>query len=314
MKFIAEKNGRLDAALADAFGSRYSRHRLKKGIEEGAVAVNSARARKGGMRVKIGDRIAVDEAKIPLPPDERHPTPVPALPLEVIYEDEDCVVVNKPSGILTHPTATRLEGTLAGALLARYPAIAVVGESPLRPGIVHRLDEGTSGLLVVAKTQFAFEFLKRQFAGRNVRKTYLALVEGNPEEKEGVIEYAIRPSSKNPAKRIAIKQILLRGTETAKKRSVRAAETRYRVVESYGNKFALFELHPKTGRTHQIRVHVAAIGHPVVGDKLYGSKTPAPRLMLHAVHLEFVRPNGKPISLESPLPENFKEFLRNIKT
>lgn len=312
MEFIAEKNGRLDVILTGALQEGLSRHRIKRTIESGAVSVNGVVAAKAGMKVKMGDRIVMDKIKIPPPPEERRPSPAPALPLDILYEDDDCLVINKPSGLLTHPTPTRLEGTLAGALLARYPALASVGESPVRPGIVHRLDEGTSGLLVVAKTQLAFEFLKRQFMGRTVRKTYLALVDGNPAQKEGVIEYAIRPSSMNPAKRVAVRKPVPAGTEM-KKKSVREAETRYRVVESFGNRFALLELHPKTGRTHQIRVHLAAIGHPVVGDTLYSSKTPAPRQLLHAARLEFIRPNHKPISLESPLPEDFRSFLGALR-
>lgn len=313
MEFIAEKNGRLDAILADVLSKEHSRHRIKKGVENGAIVVNGAIVAKGSKKVKVGDRVTVNVGKMPPHTKDIRPVPAPSLPLDIVYEDEDCLVVNKPAGVLTHPTATRLTGTLAGALLARYPALAAVGESPLRPGIVHRLDEGTSGLLVVAKTQKAFEFLKRQFMGRTVRKTYLALVDGNPTQKEGVIEYAIRPSSTNPAKRVAIKRIPPRGTEVTEKKSVREAETRYHVIESFGNRYALVELHPKTGRTHQIRVHLAAIGHPVVGDTLYGSKTPAPRQLLHAAHLEFERPDHKILKLESPLPEDFQKFLKQLK-
>lgn len=312
MEFIAKTNGRLDAILVDALGETFSRHRVKKAIDNAAVSVNGAPAAKAGVKVKTGDRVTIDETRIPLPVAERRPAPAPSVPLDVRYEDDDCLVVVKPAGLLTHPTATRLEGTLAGALLARYPALASVGESPMRPGIVHRLDEGTSGLLVVAKTKTAFEFLKRQFMGRNVKKTYLALVEGNPKEKEGVITYAIRPSSKNPAKRIAVRKPIPRGSEVLEKTSVREAETRYRVRESFGNRYALLELYPKTGRTHQLRVHLAAIGHPVVGDTLYGAK-PAERLMLHAARLEFERPNHKPLALDAPLPGDFEKVLDSLE-
>lgn len=312
MEFVADKNGRLDAILLSLLPQDHSRHRIKRAIEGGAVMVNGATKLKAGTKVKLGDRVIVNEGKIPPPPEERLPVPAPTIPLDILYEDADCLVIVKPSGLLTHPTPTRLEGTLAGALLAHHPSLAHVGESSMRPGIVHRLDEGTSGLLVVAKTQPAFEFLKNQFMGRAVRKTYFALVEGNPKEKEGVIEYAIRPSTANPSKRVAVRAPLPRGTKPERS-SVREAETRYRVLESYGNKFALLELHPKTGRTHQLRVHLSAIGHPVAGDTLYGAKVPAPRLMLHAARLEFERPNHKMLSLESPLPEDFQQFLDQIK-
>lgn len=313
MEFTVEKPSRLDVFLMGVLGEKYSRHRVKKGIENGAIMVNGKKALKAGIKVKIGDAVVVAKDKIPRHTDDILPIPAPSLRLDIVYEDTDCLVVNKPAGVLTHPTATRLKNTLAGALIARYPSIAAVGESPLRPGIVHRLDEDTSGLLVVAKTQKAFEFLKRQFMGRTVRKTYLALVDGNPAQKEGVIEYAIRPSSTNPAKRVVVKHVPPRGTGIPIKSSVREAETRYRVVESFGNRFALLELHPKTGRTHQIRVHLAAIGHPVVGDTLYGSKTRGTRQLLHAAHLEFIRPNHKPILLESPLPEDFLSFIKQLK-
>jgi 23S rRNA pseudouridine1911/1915/1917 synthase len=312
MEFIAEKNGRLDVILTDALPKDHSRHRIKRGIEGGAVWVNGTVSIKASTKVKVGDRVIVSMDKFPPPAEELRPIPEPSLSLDIVYEDEDCLVVVKPAGLLTHPTPTRLTGTLAGALLARYPALATVGESPMRPGVVHRLDEDTSGLLVVAKTQPAFAFLKRQFMGRSVRKIYLALVEGNPAKKEGVIEYAIRPSSTNPAKRVAVKNPLPRGT-APEKSSVREAETRYRVLQSFGNRFALLELHPKTGRTHQLRVHLAAIGHPVVGDTLYGSKTPSPRQLLHATRLEFIRPNHKPLTVESPLPEDFRTFLAKLR-
>ncbi len=313
MKFTVEKPSRLDVFLVDALGTDYSRHRIKKGIEEGAILVNGIKAVKAGIKVKVGDTVAVVKDKMPRHPDDVLPIPAPSLGLNVVYEDADCLVVDKPAGVLTHPTATRLQNTLAGALIARYPSIATVGEDPMRPGIVHRLDEDTSGLLVVAKTQKAFEFLKRQFMGRTVRKIYLALVDGNPAQKEGVIEYAIRPSTTNPAKRVVVKHVPPRGSGIPIKSSVREAETRYRVMESFGNRFALLELHPKTGRTHQIRVHLAAIGHPVVGDTLYGSKTRVPRHLLHASHLEFERPNHKILKLESPLPKDFRAFLNKLK-
>ncbi|MBI2278488.1 MAG: RluA family pseudouridine synthase [Candidatus Brennerbacteria bacterium] len=312
MEFTAPHNGRLDTLLMETL-PEFSRHRIKRGIAGGAVRVNGVVAAKAGAKVKLGAFISADETIFPPAADKRRPLPAPKIPLEILYEDDDCLVVNKPAGLLTHPTATRLADTLAGALLARYPSLATVGENPLRPGIVHRLDENTSGLLVFAKTQIAFKFLKRQFIGRSVQKTYLALVEGVPVQKEGVIEYAIRPSSKNPAKRVAIKRVLPHGTEKREKKSVREAETRYRVVESFGKRYALMELKPKTGRTHQIRVHLAAIGHPVVGDTLYGSRTRGIRQLLHAARLEFIRPNRKSISLTSPLPHDFRLFLKKLK-
>jgi 23S rRNA pseudouridine1911/1915/1917 synthase len=204
-EYTAEKSGRLDLLLVDMLGLKYSRHRVKKGIENGAVYINGKLVKKADSKIRIGTVIVFDKTKLPKHASELRLVPSPETPLNIIYEDDDCLVINKQAGILTHPTNSRFEKTLAGALLARYPKLSSVGENDIRPGIVHRLDEWTSGLLVVAKTKSAFEFLKRQFMKREVLKVYLAIVEGVLDKKEGLINYAIRPSSTNPAKRVAVK-------------------------------------------------------------------------------------------------------------
>lgn len=318
MQFIAEKGERLDKFLAEQL-EEYSRAQLQKLIKEGRIEVNGKTAIKPSAKLKEGDRVSVsNEAlaflfkEIVLGPED--------IPLDIVYEDKDILVINKPAGLLVHPTASQKEHTLANALIAKYPDIRKVGENPLRPGIAHRLDKDTSGLLIVAKNQKAFQFIKEQFLKRRVVKKYLALVEGMPKEKSGVIGYPIRPSKKYRLKKVAVRKPAV---GAGAKKSVRAAETYYQVKQSYeigSRKIALLEVIPKTGRTHQIRVHLAAIGHPVVGDTLYGSgkgkakseKGLEPRRqMLHAYSLAFTAPSGKRLELEIGLPNDMKEVIKS---
>lgn len=220
----------------------------------------------------------------------------------VIYESEDFLAVNKPSGLLVHEARgakheTR-EPTLAGWLLEKYPEIAGVGDDPkLRPGIVHRLDRETSGIMIVARNQKTFEYFKSLFKNRAIKKTYLALVWGSVKSKRGSIEKPIR------IKNGTIKRTVNRGTME------KEAVTDYKVLKHLTRgaenreEFSLLEVRPKTGRTHQIRVHLASIGYPVVGDIIYGSKKrPNSRLMLHALSLEFTAPNGTRMKLETEPP------------
>lgn len=309
MEFVVRENGeRLDRFLARAVRAR-SRTKWQRAIACGSVKVNGHFVVKPGFALRSGDRIVVLEEKILSPHAPFSPEPEPDIPLEIVYEDKDIAVVNKPAGLLVHPTLTRPKHTLANALIARYPEIKEVGESPLRPGLVHRLDKDTSGLLVVAKHQAAFLYMKEQFLKRQVKKTYLALVEGVPARREGVIEYAIRPSKHNRLKKVAVKREADMG-----KKSVRAARTRYQLKETFGNSFALLEVSPETGRTHQIRVHLASIGHPVAGDRTYGSRSRiAKRQFLHAAGLRFTAPSGTPLALECDLPPDLLEALRSIK-
>ena len=228
---------------------------------------------------------------------------------EVIYEDEDVIAVNKPSGMMVHGVSGKesAEPTLVDVLLGRYPEIRMVGDDPaLRPGIVHRLDKDTSGVMLVARNQRAFEYLKSRFKDRDMEKTYAAVVAGVPKREQGTID---RP-------------IGIRSGTT--KRSVRSekmakpAVTDYETVKTIlaedargkEHPFSLLMVHPRTGRTHQIRVHLASIGHPIVGDPLYGPKKQPPwahRLMLHAASIEFSRPAGGRLRLDAALPDEFKE-------
>ncbi len=229
--------------------------------------------------------------------------------ITIIYEDENIIAVNKPAGLIVHSaqTANHKPETLVDWLIERYPEIKNIGEDPLRPGIVHRLDKDTSGVLVVAKNQKAFEFLKLQFQKREIKKTYIALVKGEVKKQKGIINLPIGRSSSGPLKKSTLK--------TAKGK-IREALTEYKVIKSFP-KYTLLEVYPKTGRTHQIRVHLKSINHPVACDKLY-TKTPdcpfgLKRQFLHARSLELNLPNGSRIKLEADLPEDLQTTLKLLE-
>lgn len=219
--------------------------------------------------------------------------------IEIIYEDENILAVNKPAGLLVHGP-----DSLVDWLIENCPEIKKVGEDPERPGIVHRLDKDTSGVLLVAKNQKAFEYLKSQFQERKIKKKYIALVEGNIKDKEGIINLPIAKSKGDFRKKTSVGKMV--GKE-------REAVTEYKVIKKFPD-YTLIEAYPKTGRTHQIRVHLKAIGHPVVCDKLYGSKkqTCPPglaRQFLHANALEFSLLDGSRINLEADLPRDLQNVL-----
>jgi 23S rRNA pseudouridine1911/1915/1917 synthase len=235
--------------------------------------------------------------------------------LDILVEDEDLLIVNKPPGLVVHPGAGHTEGTLVHGLLAHSPRLAIQG-SPLRPGIVHRLDKNTSGALVIAKSERAYLSLVRQFKEREVKKGYLALVYGRPPENEGEISALL---GRNPSDRKKIAVLRNRG---------RAALSRWRVTKDWGEA-ALLNVRIETGRTHQIRVHLSHIGYPVVGDETYGGgrrrarnvkSAPlrellltAQRQMLHAARLEFTHPvTGGPVSANAPLPDDFREIVERL--
>ena len=238
------------------------------------------------------------------------------IPLDIIYEDKDVVVIDKQAGISVHPSVNEPGGTLANALIARYPELIGIGEDPLRPGIVHRLDKDTSGLLVVAKNQKTFEFLKKEWQSGQVVKKYLALVWGHLSPpaggEKGEIKSEIARSIKDFRKRM-----IVRPEKNKKEIKGKLAVTEYKVIKRYRD-FSLVEVFPKTGRMHQIRVHMASLGHPVVGDKLYGKRSPfgrspAGRQFLHAYYLSFSLPNGKKLALEADLPEDLEKVLTKLQ-
>ncbi len=231
--------------------------------------------------------------------------------LKVLFEDKDVLVIDKPSGLMVHGDGRSKEKTLADILVRDYPKMKNVGEpwkgekekQILRPGIVHRLDKETSGVLIIAKNQKSFEFLKTQFAGRNVKKIYRAVISGFMREDRGTISAPIGRSKGDFRKRIV-----------GGRGELREAVTMWRVLKRFtkgAKKYSYLEIFPKTGRTHQIRVHMKYTGHPVVGDDLYGSLKESKgfdRLMLHALSLELALPSGKKLKIESLLPLEFKEL------
>jgi 23S rRNA pseudouridine1911/1915/1917 synthase len=325
----AEGTGqRLDQFIASQLEG-VSRSRVQMLMDQGDVLVNGERE-KASFKLRGGERIALT--------GEPHPTPLKAtaedIPLDVVFEDADLAVVNKPAGMMVHAGSgqnedARSKGTLVNALLYRFKKLSSTG-GDLRPGIVHRLDKDTSGLIVVAKNDRTHAELGEMFATRQMKKTYLALVQGEVERKHGTINAAL---GRDPVRRTRM--------TTQPLDNSRSAVSHYEVVRRLSNRFGKFTLvrvRIETGRTHQIRVHMASIGHPVVGDTLYGGagqltdqvaaqaptskaarrKADPERLrlgrnFLHAAQLEFTHPRtGKLLQLEAPLPEELESFLRRL--
>lgn len=300
LKIMKENSGkRLDKFLAEKF-PEYSRAFFQKLIKSGAIL-------SGGEKLKSKYILRTDdEIKVALPaPEEIKMEPDFSIPLKIVYEDADIAVIDKQPGISVHPSEKEKKGTLANALLAKYPEIKNIGEDLMRPGIVHRLDKDTSGLMVAAKNNAAFQHLKKQFQGKKVEKRYLALVEGNLKEKSGTIEKSI---GRHGMKQYAGE----RKKHTLKK--TREALTEYAVKKSFAG-YDLIEAKPKTGRMHQIRVHFSSIGHPLACDFKYGSrKCPAglSRHFLHSYYLSFILPSGQKIAFETDLPDDLKNILQTF--
>ena len=284
--------GRLDAFLAERCPD-ISRSRLKRLIADGLVTVDGGPSRPA-QQVRAGQRVVVEA-----PEPEPYRLGGAGLPLDLAYEDDDLLVVDKPAGLVVHPGAGHRGDTLADALAALDPRLEGVGD-PLRAGIVHRLDKDTSGLIVVAKHDAAHANLSAQFQERGVTKAYTALVHGNITPAEAVVEARI---GRDPAHRQRMALV----------DSGREAVTRYRVTVRYDG-YSLLDVRPTTGRTHQIRVHLAALGHPVAGDATYGSaERILDRHFLHANMLGFRQPTtGEYLELHSPLPQEFHDFLDNL--
>ena len=284
-----EKAGtRLDHFLASEM-PLLSRTRIQGLIKAGCVLLNNQPA-KTGAKLKPGDRIDFHEP--PAVPDENQPEEIP---LTILFEDDDLIVLNKAAGMVVHPAAGNREHTLVNALLHHCKSLSGIGGEQ-RPGIVHRLDKDTSGCIVVAKNDLTHQHLSDQFAGRGVLKIYLALVTGIVRKKNGLIETAI---GRHPIHRKKMAVVdLSRG---------RAAKTEYRVLKEFDG-YTLVECRLFTGRTHQIRVHLKHLGHPLLGDSLYGSKPTAafPRQMLHAWKLGFHHPRTSQwMEFKAKIPEDF---------
>jgi 23S rRNA pseudouridine1911/1915/1917 synthase len=278
-------------------------------VDLGLVRVDG-RAAKAALRLRAGARV---EAEVPLPPPE---TLAPeAVALRIVFEDDHVLVVDKPAGMVTHPGAGRMTGTLAAAALSHAPGIAGVG-GPRRPGIVHRLDKGTSGLIVLAKTAAAYDSLTAQLARRTVSRRYLAIAHGRLARDEGTVDSAI---GRDPRSRVRMAVV----TGGKGRRSI----TRYRVLERFDGA-TLVECRLETGRTHQIRVHLASLGHPLLGDETYGRRrAPAAAdperaalikaldgVALHAAGLAFLHPaTGAPVALEAPPPARMERLLAHLR-
>jgi len=294
---------RLDRHVATRLDA--PRNQVQRWIAEGLVRVNGRQAKPSAV-LAAGDRLAC----IPPAPKEERVLPEPGA-LRVLYEDAALVVIDKPAGLAVHPGAGRATGTLAHHLLDRYPEMAGVG-GPGRPGIVHRLDQGTSGVLVAARTPAAYAHLSRAFAVREVEKRYLGIAYGTPSPPAGTVG---APIGRHPQRR----------QEMAVRAGGRPARTGYRTFAAAGG-ISLLEMDLATGRTHQIRVHLKSIGHPLVGDPVYGearwkalprSSRAAlrdfPRPALHAWRLAFQHPaTGERLTFEAPVPEDFQELWRAV--
>jgi len=291
--FVADEPGvRLDRYVCHKL-AELSRTRIQKLIADGHITVNDQVA-KAGLKLNTGDRL-----KVVLPPAPPSPLTPEAMPLNILYEDDDLLVVDKPAGLTVHPAPGHPAHTLVNAILSHFPHLAALSDS-LRPGIVHRLDRDTSGVMAVAKNSRAQTKLVEQFKARSVAKAYLVLVKGKLTPENGVIEAPVGRDPRN-RKRMAV---VAGGRE---------ARTEYRVIKYIGD-YTLLEVKPETGRTHQIRVHLSAIGYPVVGDKVYGVESPfLPRQFIHASRLGFTLPSsGKYMEFKSELPPDLAQALEDI--
>ena len=296
IEFIAKNiyaPSRIDGYLTKQLEGRFSRQEVKRSIESASVLLNDKPARPRDL-VKEGDRIHGDilSQGISNLVGEN-------IPLDIVYEDDSLYVIHKPVGMVVHPGAGNKKGTLVNALLGLSAKLSSVGDAE-RPGIVHRLDKETSGLLLVAKNNQAHRALQEQFASRSLSKTYTALVRGRVEFEEGHLDASMARDTKIRQK-MAVSQL-----DTA-----RPAETLYRVLKRFKHT-TLLEIKLITGRTHQIRVHMEHLGYPVVGDKLYGSRADqkCPRMALHASKIEFLHPKtGKIMRFEAPIPAEMKKMI-----
>ncbi|MDE6550983.1 MAG: RluA family pseudouridine synthase [Clostridia bacterium] len=287
---------RLDNFIA-AERLELSRSRIKKLIEEGYVAVNSAIIKKAGHTLRAGDSV-----RVTVPPVKSLDLSAADLPIEIIYEDDDLAVVNKPQGMVVHPAPGAYDNTLVNALLFRLKTLSSIN-GVCRPGIVHRLDKDTSGLLVVAKNDFAHVALQSQIAEKSAIRKYYALLEGELSKDSGIIDNYLDRSAKDGKKYVVAP-------------SGRRAVTLYNVERRYYG-YTLVEFELKTGRTHQIRVHSRHLGHPVVGDKQYGNEDKKFGLkgqLLHAYKLELTHPRtGERMTFTAPVPQYFADVLSKLK-
>lgn len=296
-KVFPENSGaRIDVFLSDMLGD-CTRSRVRLCVINGAVRVDGETVLKCGFHVKEGSEVEIDiQEAVPLKAEPEN------IPLDIIYQDEDLAVINKPAGMVTHPAPGSPDKTLVNALLYHLDDLSGIN-GVLRPGIVHRLDKNTSGLIMVAKNDRAHLELSRQIAEKSAKRYYIALVDGNIKEEAGVID---APVSRNPGDRK--KMAVVEGGDYAK--------TLYKVVERFGQ-YTLVSFELFTGRTHQIRVHSAYIRHPIVGDETYGGsdRFGVHRQLLHAYRLRLTHPSdGRQLTFIAPLPQDFKKILSILRS
>ena len=297
IKVTENENKRLDIYISEAY-KMLSRTAIKRLLEEEKIHVNG-KVEKSSYKVKNGDNIEIE-----IPDAKETKLEAQNIPVPVIYEDKDIIVVNKPKGMVVHPANGNPDGTLVNAIMAMCKgSLSGIG-GEIRPGIVHRLDKDTSGLLIVAKNDEAHIKMSKQIQDRKVEKRYIALVRGNVPDDEATIDMPIA-RSKIDRKKMAVDK---NGKE---------AITHFKVLKRYGN-YTLLEIKIDTGRTHQIRVHMSYIGYPVVGDSVYSSgknEFGVEGQMLHARYLKFKHPiTGKELNLEAPLPEDFEKIIKQLES
>jgi 23S rRNA pseudouridine1911/1915/1917 synthase len=291
----SDSGKRLDSFIHERL-PEYSRSRLQAWIKQDRVQVNAAPARASRL-LRPGDNVSLSPAD--LPPLHAEPE---ELPLEILYQDDDVVVIDKPAGMAVHAGAGHARGTLVNALLHHFGTLSSIAGDDLRPGIVHRLDRETSGVIVVARTDRAHQSLAEQFHSRKVEKIYLALVHGRLNPPQGRIT---NPIARDPVRRIRM---------TTKLASGRSALTEYQTLEAF-DLFSYLEVRIGTGRTHQIRVHLASLRHPIYGDTVYGAPAaPLKRFFLHAHRLSFDSPSsGRRITIQSSLAPELAALLETLR-
>lgn len=292
--FQPDNGKRLDLFLLLSLeneGVGISRTSIQRLISDGNLLLNGKSHLRSHLKVKTGD-----EVKIKIEGKKENSLKPEDIPLKIVYEDEDLAIIDKPIGLVVHPAPGNLEHTLVNALLKHFRELSCV--NPLRPGIVHRLDKDTSGIMVIAKNNSAHLNLVKQFAQHSIKRKYVAIVKGRLEFDEDVIEL---PIGRHPLKRKNMAAGFGKNTKYAK--------TQYRTLKR-SDKFSLLELEPFTGRTHQLRVHLSSLGYPILGDPKYGRGNEFSRLALHAAYLGFKHPRtDKFVEFSSEIPEVFKEFV-----
>lgn len=290
------KNKRLDIFLQGAMED-ISRAAVQKFIDEGCVEINGKKISKAGTKLKGNEEI-----KIEIPEKEILVLKGENIPLDIIYEDKYIAVINKPSDMTVHPAQDNYSGTLVNALLYHFDTLSNINEDNIRPGIVHRLDKDTSGLIIIAKTNEAHEKLVEMFQSKKMKKTYVAVCKGNFKNKSGRLENLI---GRDPFDRKKMAVVEINGKK---------AITNYEVIDEVQD-FSLLKINIETGRTHQIRVHMKYLNHPILGDSTYGSPSKIiGRQMLHAYMLEFIHPITKEIiKLKGEIPQDFADVLKKLK-